>query len=283
MKLLFSSDHAGFELKNKLVAFVRDELGLEAEDMGAYTFDSADDYPDYIAPVARRVSEDPKNTRAIILGGSGQGEAIVANRFKGVRAAVYYGGAPDIVRLSREHNDANVLSLGARFLSETEAKEAVRLWLTTNFSGAERHKRRIEHIEYPNSDFDRWNGIKKHLHKEERPIFHVHERGVYFMHIGQNVGSEENGKGDLFLRPVVVLRIVNKNTFIGVPLTTKVRSVWFHIPFTLNGKNNAAIISQFRLWDVRRVVQHIGFVPANIFLDIQKKTSAFLQGTRFLL
>lgn len=146
MSILFSSDHAGFELKNTLVAFVRDELRLEAEDMGAYTLDSADDYPDFIAPVARRVSEDPKNTRAIILGGSGEGEAVVANRFEGVRAAVYYGGAPEIVRLSREHNDANVLSLGARFLSEEEAKEAVRTWLTTPFSEEERHKRRIEKI-----------------------------------------------------------------------------------------------------------------------------------------
>ena len=148
MTVLFASDHAGFELKNTLVAFVRDELGLEAEDMGAHALDPNDDYPDFVAPVARRVSEDPKNTRAIILGGSGEGEAMAANRFPFVRAAVYYGGTLAIVRLSREHNDANILSLGARFLSETEAQEAVRLWLATNFSNEERHKRRIEKIEY---------------------------------------------------------------------------------------------------------------------------------------
>ena len=87
------------------------------------------------------------NTKAIILGGSGQGEDMVANKFEGVRAAEYYGGNLEIVKLSREHNDANVLSLGARFLSLEEAKEAVKLWLETPFSNEERHARRISEIE----------------------------------------------------------------------------------------------------------------------------------------
>lgn len=149
MSILFASDHAGYALKNTLVAFVRDELGFNVEDLGAHNFSPEDDYPELIAPAALRVVEDPQHTRAIILGGSGQGEAMVANRFAGVRAAVYYGGAPEIVRLSREHNDANILSLGARFLSETDAKAAVKLWLETPFSGEERHARRIEKLEQP--------------------------------------------------------------------------------------------------------------------------------------
>jgi ribose 5-phosphate isomerase B len=85
--------------------------------------------------------------RAIILGGSGQGEAIVANRMRGVRAVVYYGGQRDIITLSREHNDANILSLGARFLGATEACAVADVWLQTNFSGEERHARRIALID----------------------------------------------------------------------------------------------------------------------------------------
>lgn len=146
MKILFATDHAGFELKEKLVTFVQ-ELGYEVKDLGADEYIEDDDYPDYISQVAKRISEDPENNRGIILGGSGQGEAIVANRFPNVRAAVYNGGTIEIVKLSREHNDANILSLGAHFLNEEEAKEVVKIWLNTAFSGEERHVRRIKKIE----------------------------------------------------------------------------------------------------------------------------------------
>ena len=143
MKVYFATDHAGFELKNTLLAYVEEELGFETEDCGAYELDETDDYPVFIKKAAEVVSDDPENRRAIILGGSGEGEAMVANKFAYVRAAVYYGGTLDIVSLSREHNNANVLSLGARFLSPEEAKKAVELWLSTAFSGEERHVRRI--------------------------------------------------------------------------------------------------------------------------------------------
>lgn len=153
MQILFASDHAGFSLKNSLVPFVQ-SLGYDVEDMGAHEYREDDDYPDTVAPAARRVSEDPDNFRAIILGGSGQGEAIVANRFPRVRAVVYNGESKgslfndlDEITLSREHNDANVLSLGARFMTEPEAQDAVKRWLETPFSGDERHVRRIEKIE----------------------------------------------------------------------------------------------------------------------------------------
>ena len=147
MKVFFGSDHAGFELKNALLSFVRDTLGNEVEDCGPVTLDVEDDYPDTVRPAVLRVSERPDEYRGIILGASGQGEAIVANRVKGIRAVVYYGGPSEIVTLSREHNDANVLSLGARFLREDEAKETVRLWLQTPFSNEVRHLRRIEKID----------------------------------------------------------------------------------------------------------------------------------------
>jgi len=146
LKILFASDHAGFELKNKLLAFVQ-KMGFEVEDFGPKTLDPNDDYPLLIEKAALAIFADPENARAIILGGSGQGEAVVANRFPNVRAAVFYGGNLEVVKLSREHNDANIFSIGARFVKEDEAKEAVKLWLDTPFSGDKRHIRRLEEID----------------------------------------------------------------------------------------------------------------------------------------
>lgn len=151
MKIYLGTDHAGFDLKEKAKQWL-DEWGYVYEDKGAFSFQKEDDYPDFIALVAEAVAKNPQEDRGVILGSSGQGEAIVANRFPGVRAAVYYGGSSDLVRLSREHNDANILSLGARFVSDTEARDAVKLWLTTPFSGEERHVRRIAKIDGRNRD-----------------------------------------------------------------------------------------------------------------------------------
>tara|TARA_Y100000310_G_scaffold262880_1_gene272716 strand:- start:279 stop:710 length:432 start_codon:yes stop_codon:yes gene_type:complete len=141
--IYLASDHAGFLLKEKIKEWLK-EWSQEFVDCGADSLNPDDDYPDFVSLAVGKMGEGDK---AIILGGSGQGEAIVANRVKGVRAAVYYGGDLEIIKLSREHNDANVLSLGARFLDDDEAKEAVELWLETSFSGDERHKRRIKKID----------------------------------------------------------------------------------------------------------------------------------------
>lgn len=145
MKLFISSDHAGFELKKFLVERLS-LAGHDVRDLGAKEFNAEDDYPDFISLVAKEVSQSPSTVRGIVIGGSGQGEAICANKFYGVRAALYYGGNMDIVKLSREHNDANVLSLGARFLSPTDALNAVVVWLATPFSTDERHKRRVQKL-----------------------------------------------------------------------------------------------------------------------------------------
>lgn len=158
-KVFIAADHTGIALKETLFTYIKEELGLEVEDRGAFGVDSADDYPDIVVPCAQDVAHTP-GARGIIIGGSGQGEAMAANRIKGVRAAVFYGpiaatgvieaeGAAsedrfDIVRLARRHNDANILSLGARFVSEHDAQEAVRIFLATSFSDEERHRRRIE-------------------------------------------------------------------------------------------------------------------------------------------
>ena len=143
MKLLVASDHAGFELKNKIKDFLV-EKGIKVEDMGAHAKNPEDDYPEIMIPVAMRVVSDPENTKAIIFGKSGEGEAMVCNRFPGVHATVYHGKNLEIVKLAREHNDSNVLSIGAGFVDEEEAMEAVRLWLATPFSGDKRHVRRLE-------------------------------------------------------------------------------------------------------------------------------------------
>lgn len=145
MKIFMASDHAGFELKKKLEEFLN-ELGHEVVDLGNDKYDDGDDYPDWIILAAREVVKNP-GSRGIILGGSGQGEAMVANRLKGVRAAVFYGGPIDMVKISRRHNDSNILSLGARFIFEEESKEAVRVWLEAPYLEEERHKRRIAKID----------------------------------------------------------------------------------------------------------------------------------------
>jgi len=145
MTIYLAADHAGFSLKETIHTFLK-ELEYEVVDLGAEKETPDDDYPEIIARAARNVSENPEEDKAIIFGGSGQGEAMVANKFLGVRATVFYGGALDIVTLSREHNDANVLSFGARFLTEDEAREVVGLWLATKFSGDVRHVRRIRQI-----------------------------------------------------------------------------------------------------------------------------------------
>ena len=145
MKIYLGTDHAGFDLKEK----VKEQLILDGYgtiDLGAHTLDMDDDYPDFIKPVAEAVAGDFES-KGIIFGASGQGEAIVANKTPKVRAVVYYGGNIDIIRLSREHNDSNILSLGARMMPDEESLYAIKMWLETPFSEEERHVRRIGKID----------------------------------------------------------------------------------------------------------------------------------------
>ena len=164
--IYLATDHRGFELKEKIKTWLI-EWGFEFEDMGAFKYDDNDDYPDFVHKAAEAVANDPERSRGIILGGSGQGEAMVANRYKGVRAAVFYGPPfkllfsigsffaswnwrghyTKIIKLSREHNNANTLSIGALFVEEKSIKNIIKLWLDTPFSNEERHKRRIEKID----------------------------------------------------------------------------------------------------------------------------------------
>ena len=143
-KIFLATDHAGLNLKEEIKKYLKKE-GYEVDDQGAFSYNEKDDYPEFVCRAAKKVSETP-NSRGIIFGGSGQGEAIAANKVPGIRAALYYGKNPEVVTLSRAHNGANILSLGAKFVSKKEAIEAVSLWLSTPFSNEERHKRRIRQI-----------------------------------------------------------------------------------------------------------------------------------------
>lgn len=148
MKIYLATDHAGFSLKEEVKKVLEDE-GNEVYDCGALTLEPGDGYPSYMAQAAENVQKDAIHNPsiAIIFGGSGQGEAIVANRFRHVRAIVYAGGNLELVRLGREHNDANILSIGARFVNLTESMQAIRLFLDTPFSHDERHADRIIQID----------------------------------------------------------------------------------------------------------------------------------------
>jgi ribose 5-phosphate isomerase B len=141
MKIAIGTDHAGFQYKEAIKRLLV-ELGHDVFDFGTHS-DDAVDYPLFIRPVAEAVSRG-EYERGIVLGGSGNGEAIVANKIRGIRCTLCWN--EETAMLARKHNDANVLSLGARVIPESEAFEIVKIWLNTPFDGG-RHLRRIKQIE----------------------------------------------------------------------------------------------------------------------------------------
>jgi ribose 5-phosphate isomerase B len=161
MKVYLASDHTGITLKDKIFKMLL-ELEYDATDCGAFEYNADDDYPDLISLAAKKVSEEPHTTRGIVFGGSGQGEAMVANKFKNVRCALFYAPVVatqaidiegtrstdpyEIVKLTREHNGANMLSIGFRFLKEDEVIHGIITWLEAADPTVERHLRRIEKI-----------------------------------------------------------------------------------------------------------------------------------------
>ena len=161
MKIAVATDHAGFEQLKQLKEYIV-SLGHEVANYGPQGFDAEDDYPDFIFPAANAVAAGECEA-GIIMGGSGQGEAMAANRVKGVRCTLFYSPALakepidaegnmsddpyEILRLSRQHNHANMLSLSARFLSLDEMKYAIEVWLSTPYSDVERHARRVSKLD----------------------------------------------------------------------------------------------------------------------------------------
>lgn len=160
MKIFLGTDHAGFELKEKVKEFLEKE-NYEVVDCGAHEFDRNDDYPDFVGAAAQEVAQT-EGSMGIVFGGSGQGEAMVANKVKGVRCALFYTPAVpphatdvsgssstdpfEMLKLTRMHNNSNVLSLGARFLTEEDALKAIDIFLTSPYNKEERHQRRIDKI-----------------------------------------------------------------------------------------------------------------------------------------
>ncbi|PMC75174.1 ribose-5-phosphate isomerase [Brachybacterium sp. UMB0905] len=140
MRIHIGTDHAGFELKNRLVQNLQNK-GHEVTDHGAHSYDALDDYPPFCTAVGEAVVAEP-GALGIVIGGSGNGEQIAANKVAGVRAALVWN--EDTARLAREHNDANVISVGARQHSEEELEQLIDVFLAEPFSGAERHQRRID-------------------------------------------------------------------------------------------------------------------------------------------
>jgi len=161
VRIALATDHAGLEQLRELEEFLED-LGHECHNFGPASLNKDDDYPDFVAPAVKAVASG-EYEKGIILGGSGQGEAMAANRIPGIRCGLFYGPAVprkvvdisgreshnpyEIVKLTRQHNDANMLSLAARFVSLADMKHVVKLWLETDFENEERHQRRIEKLD----------------------------------------------------------------------------------------------------------------------------------------
>lgn len=142
MRVHIGGDHAAFELHQELLTFLAAE-GHEVTDHGPFEYDAVDDYPVFVIRAAQAVAAD-SGSRGIVLGGSGNGEQMAANKVAGIRAALCYNA--DLAKLAREHNDAQILSMGGRMQSVEESKEMVRVFLSTEFTGEERHQRRIDMV-----------------------------------------------------------------------------------------------------------------------------------------
>ena len=144
MKIFLGADHRGFDLKEKIKEWLKDK-GRQVEDLGAYTLDPSDDYPDFAFAVAAKVANDPEHDRGVLFCGSGVGMDIAANKFKSIRATVV--GSAEAAEHARSHDDVNIISLAADWIPPEAAGKVIQSFLDTPFSGEERHARRLMKIQ----------------------------------------------------------------------------------------------------------------------------------------
>lgn len=145
MKIFIASDHAGFGFKEQLAECLK-KSGHTVEDVGPFELNPKDDYPDFCILLAQKVAATP-GSFGVVVGKSGVGEAIACNRVKGARAVMYWGSNTQLLALSREHNNANIISFGSDFVDPDEAMSVFEGWIATPFSGEERHVRRIKKLD----------------------------------------------------------------------------------------------------------------------------------------
>jgi ribose 5-phosphate isomerase B len=259
MKIALGADHRGFAEKENLKALLEAQ-GHIINDVGAHALDMNDDYPDFAYAAAMLVGEKQAE-RGILLCGSGMGMDIVANKVRGVRATIIRN--TDEAKYARDHDDINVITLAADALDASTMSSIVDVFLTTPFSQEERHARRIEKLRMiENGDvFDHWNAVKKRTDALAHTP-HVSHGDVVLIRMGKNIGFEQDGEGELFLRPVVVIKKYNQYVFTGVPLTTKKKTNAYYVDIGMvKGVQNYAIISQLRLFDAKRIEYFLGHIP----------------------
>lgn len=275
MKVVIGADHRGFALKEDLKLFLS-VGGYAIHDVGAHEYVSTDDYPVFAEAVAHAVINGEAE-RGIVLCGSGVGVCIAANKIYGVRAVDAHSVSE--AQEAREHQDVNVLTLSADRLDEDTARAIALAFLTTDFSEEERHARRIAQIAALESKdvFDEWCSIKRETNAEKSHHY-FREGDVFFVRMGKNIGFEQDGKGDLFLRPVLIVRKFNKDIFFGVALTTHLKHNPFYIPIgSVRGQENVAILSQSRLYDARRLDYRLGKINAQTLALVRTKLRSVLK------
>jgi ribose 5-phosphate isomerase B len=166
-KVYLAGDHAGFKLKEKVKEWLTQE-GFDVKDFGPFLYDKNDDYPNFTFPLSEAVARS-KEGRGIVIAGSGIGECIAANKVRGIRAVLYHAPSRKLIETSRVHDDANVICLGSRFLSEREVKAGIKMFLKTKFPGEKRHKRRLGKIQkFENKFLTRPTSRKLEVEKDER-------------------------------------------------------------------------------------------------------------------
>jgi RpiB/LacA/LacB family sugar-phosphate isomerase len=284
MIIYIGADHRGYKAKEAIKRWFEElergewrDLGITScVDLGASSLIPDDDYPTYGQLVGKAVAEDQKkgiDSRGIVLCGSGVGIMIAANKVPGIRAVL--GERRETVKAAREDDNVNVLALSGDRLP-SNMKGEVDTFLRTSFRGDEKYKKRISQLEVIEaivpaeiSDMDEWNSQKKEIgHGYVRPKFQP--RDIWWCQLGKNVGNEQDGDGDRFLRPVIIISKFGEYTCLIIPLSTSQTNAWYKVPVISMGKKATALITQSRTVDAYRLVEKGGKMSKDDFDRVSK-------------